>query len=44
MSVADAHIGAAVQSARDSEITVLTSDPADIRNVSGNHQVTVVAI
>jgi hypothetical protein len=44
VSVADAHIGAAVQSARDTEITVLTSGRADIRNVSGNRPVTVAAI
>ena len=30
VSVADAHIGAAVQSASDADITVVTSDPEDI--------------
>jgi hypothetical protein len=44
VSVADAHIGAAVQSAPDGDITVLTSDPGDIRRVAGGRLVTVVAI
>ena len=44
VSVADAHIGATVQSAPDTEITVLTSDPTDIRRVAGDCPVTVVAI
>lgn len=44
VSVADAHIGATVQSAVNAEVTVLTSDPADIRRVAGSRPVTVVAI
>jgi predicted nucleic acid-binding protein len=44
VSVADAHIGATVQSAPDAEITVITSDPEDIRRVAGGRAVTVVAI
>jgi predicted nucleic acid-binding protein len=44
VSVADAHIGAAVQSAPHADITVVTSDPDDIHRVSGNRQVTVVSI
>jgi len=44
VSVADAHIGATVRSALNSDVTVLTSDPADIRRVAGDHPVTVVAI
>jgi hypothetical protein len=44
VSVADAHIGAAVRSAPDGDITVLTSDPGDIRRVAGGRLVTVVAI
>jgi predicted nucleic acid-binding protein len=44
VSVADAHIGATVQSAPDADITVITSDPADIRKVAGDHRVTVIAI
>ena len=44
VSVADSHIGATVQSAPDADITVLTSDPEDIRRVAGGRRVTVVAI
>jgi predicted nucleic acid-binding protein len=44
VSVADAHIGATVQSAPNSDITVVTSDPADIRRVAGDRPVTVIAI
>jgi predicted nucleic acid-binding protein len=44
VSVADAHIGATVQSAPNADITVLTSDPGDIRRVAGDRPVTVVAI
>jgi predicted nucleic acid-binding protein len=44
VSVADAHLGATVQSAPNADITVVTSDPTDIRKVAGDHPVTVVAI
>jgi predicted nucleic acid-binding protein len=44
VSVADAHIGATVQSAPDADITVVTSDPGDIRRVAGRRLLTVVAI
>ena len=44
VSVTDAHIGATVQSALDADITVITSDPEDIRRVAGGSPVTVVAI
>jgi predicted nucleic acid-binding protein len=44
VSVADAHIGATVQSAPDADITVVTSDPEDIRRAAGGRLVTVVAI
>lgn len=44
VSVADAHIGAAVQSAPDADITVVTSDPEDIRRVTVGRAVTVVSI
>ena len=44
VSVADAHVGATVQSTQDADITVITSDPADIRRVAGDRPVTVVAI
>lgn len=44
VSVADAHIGAAVQFSPNADVTVITSDPADIRKVAGDRPVTVVAI
>ncbi|MGD0705054.1 MAG: hypothetical protein ABSA02_34850 [Trebonia sp.] len=44
VSVADAHIGATVQLAQNADITVITSDPVDIRKVAGDHPVTVAAI
>jgi predicted nucleic acid-binding protein len=44
VSVADAHIGATVQTALDADVTVVTSDPEDIRRVSGDCPVTVVVI
>lgn len=44
VSVADAHIGAALQSAPSADVTVITSDPVDIRKVAGDRPVTVVAI
>jgi hypothetical protein len=45
VSVADAHIGAAVQTAAESaEVAVLTSDPGDIRAVAEGRRVKVIAI
>jgi predicted nucleic acid-binding protein len=44
VSVADAHIGATVQSAPHTDITVITSDPRDIRKVVGDRPVTVIRI
>jgi predicted nucleic acid-binding protein len=44
VSVADAHVGATVRGAANADVTVITSDPADIRRVAGNRQVTVVVI
>jgi predicted nucleic acid-binding protein len=44
VSVADAHIGATLQSAPKADITLLTSDPRDIRRVAGDRPITVVAI
>ena len=44
VSVADAHIGATMQSAPDTDITVITSDPRDIRRVAEGRLVTVVEI
>ena len=44
VSVADAHIGAAVRAALNTDVTVVTSDPADIRKVAGDHPVVIVTI
>jgi predicted nucleic acid-binding protein len=44
VSVADAHIGAVIQSARADQITVVTSDPGDMRLVAGDKNITVAAI
>jgi len=44
VSVADAHPGAVIRSAPDRQITVVTSDPGDMRLVAGDRDVTVVAI
>jgi hypothetical protein len=44
VSVADAHVGAIIQLSSADEITVVTSDPADMRLMAGDKRVTVVAI
>ena len=44
VSVADAHIGAVVQAAPADDITVVTSDPADMRLAAGDRAVTIVVI
>jgi hypothetical protein len=44
VSVADAHLGAVIQSAPADQITVVTSDPGDMRLVAGDRNVTVAAI
>ena len=44
VSVADAHMGAAIQASPADRITVVTSDPADMRLVAGDKDVTIVAI
>jgi predicted nucleic acid-binding protein len=44
VSVADSHIGAVIQSAHDDQITVVTSDPGDMRVVAGDKSITVVTI
>jgi hypothetical protein len=44
VSVADSHIGAVLRSAHDDQITVVTSDPGDMRVVAGHKNITVVAI
>ncbi len=44
VSVADSHIGSVIQSAPHSQITVVTSDPGDMRLVAGDKKITVAAI
>jgi len=44
VSVADAHLGAVIRSRPADRITVLTSDPEDMRLVAGDIAVTVVTI
>jgi predicted nucleic acid-binding protein len=44
VSVADAHLGAVIRSASASQITVVTSDPRDMRLVAGDIDITVVTI
>ena len=44
VSVADAHIGAVVQSAPADRISVISSDPADMRRITGDRNVIVVTI
>jgi hypothetical protein len=44
VSVADAHIGAVIQAATASKVTVITSDPGDIRRVAAGREVNVVTI
>jgi predicted nucleic acid-binding protein len=43
VSVADAHLGAVVRRA-DAEVAVMTSDPADMRAVSGAARVTIITL
>ncbi|HUY52930.1 MAG TPA: hypothetical protein VMV92_45745 [Streptosporangiaceae bacterium] len=44
VSVADAHVGAVMRSAPDAQITVITSDPGDMRQLAGDADVTIVTI
>ena len=44
VSVADSHMGTVIQSASYDQITVVTSDPGDMRLVAGDKNVIVVAI
>jgi predicted nucleic acid-binding protein len=44
VSVADAHLGAAIRLRRGDRITVVTSDPGDLRVVAGDVAVTMVRI
>jgi hypothetical protein len=44
VSVADSHMGTVIQSAPDGQITVVTSDPGDMRRVAGDKNITVATI
>ena len=44
VSVADSHVGAIIQSAHDGQITVVTSDPGDMRLVAGDKDIAIAAI
>lgn len=44
VSVADSHLGAVIQSAPHDQITVVTSDPGDMRLVAGDKNITGAAI
>jgi hypothetical protein len=44
VSVADAHLGAAIQLADADRVTVITSDPRDIRAVAGDKRTDIIAI
>ena len=44
VSVADAHIGAVIQATTATTVTVITSDPGDVRRVAADREVNVVAI
>jgi hypothetical protein len=44
VSVADAHLGVAIQVADADHVMVLTSDPGDMRKVAEGRQVNVVAL
>lgn len=44
VSVADAHIGAIIQAVSVDRITVISSDPVDMRRLAGDKDVIVIAI
>jgi predicted nucleic acid-binding protein len=44
VSVTDAHLGAVIESAPADRITVVTSDPDDMRLVAGQRQIILVSI
>ena len=44
VSVADAHIGAVIAAATAAKVTVITSDPEDIRRLAADKEVNVVSI
>lgn len=44
LSVADAHLGAAIQAAKPDHVTVLTSDPSDMQTAAKDNHVHIVAL
>jgi len=44
VSVADSHMGTVIQSAPYDQITVVSSDPGDMRLVAGDKNITVIGI
>ncbi len=44
VSVADAHIGAVIRGAAATKVTVITSDPGDVRRVAADREVNVITI
>jgi len=44
VSVADAHIGAVIHATTAAKVTVITSDPGDVRRVAADREVNVVII
>ncbi|HTR91165.1 MAG TPA: hypothetical protein VMI73_05445 [Trebonia sp.] len=42
--VADAHIGAVIQATTAAKVTVVTSDPGDVRRVAADREVNVITI
>ena len=44
VSVADAHLGAVIQSTPADQISVITSDPSDMSQVAGDRHITVVTV
>ena len=44
VSVADAHIGAVIAAVSATRVTVVTSDPGDVRRIAGDKTVTIATI
>ena len=44
VSVAEAHLGAAIHATEADQVMILTSDPGDMRKVAEGRQVTIVAL
>jgi hypothetical protein len=44
VSVAGAHVGAVARSIPDAQVTIITSDPGDMRRIAGDADITIVTI